>query len=48
MDPIKKLCNKAETVYEFCYLEDMLHVGGSCEAAVTARAENRADEIEGM
>ena len=34
---IKKLCNEAETVNEFCYLQGRLSSSGGCEAAVTAR-----------
>ena len=37
MDSIEKLCDKVETVNEFCYLGDRLNASGGCEAAVTAR-----------
>ena len=37
VDSIEELCNKVETVKEFCYLGDRLNANGSCEPAVTAR-----------
>ena len=37
MDLIEKLCDKVETLNEFCYLGDSLNASGGCEAAVIAR-----------
>ena len=35
--PIKTICNKVETVNEFCYLGDQINANGECEAAVMVR-----------
>ena len=37
---VEEWCEEKETVRGFCYLGDRVNAGGSCEAAVTARARN--------
>ena len=37
VNSIEKLCDKVETVNEFCYLGDRLNSSGGFKAAVTAR-----------
>ena len=37
MEQEVKLCDEAETVWEFTYLGDRVNVGAGCEAAMTAR-----------
>ena len=44
----KEMCEKVETVKEFCYLGDTLNASGGCKATVTARTRVGERNSEGM
>ena len=38
---VEKLCDVVETVWRFAYHDDRVSAGGGCEAAVTAKTDER-------